>query len=117
MINVYDNANELAAALKKTEQYQDYIRLKEEVLAEEANKKMIADFKKLQFEAQAIALSGKEPPEDLMEKIRKVGEVLQFNPQISEFFTAEYKLNTLVSELYKIVFGEITDMDAGLFEE
>ncbi len=117
MINIYDNANEMAAQLKKTDQYINYKRVKDEVFAEESNKKMIADFKKLQFEAQAMALSGQEPPADLMEKIQKLGEVLQFNPKITEYFAAEYQFNSLISELYKIIFGEVSELDAGLFGE
>ena len=117
MVNIYDNANEMAAQLKQTEQYQAFVKMKDEVLADEGNKKMISDFKKLQFEAQAISLSGQEPPKELMDKIQKVGEVLQFNPRLTEYFAAEYRLNTLVSELYKIIFGGVSDISAGLFEE
>jgi cell fate (sporulation/competence/biofilm development) regulator YlbF (YheA/YmcA/DUF963 family) len=117
MVNIYDNANELAAALKRTEQVQEYNKVKEEVFAEESNRKMISDYKKLQFEAQGRLLAGEEPPAELMEKMRKMGEVLQFDPRIAEFFAAEYKLQTLVMELYKIIFAEVGDMTGGMFEE
>ncbi len=117
MVNIYDNANEMAALLKQTEQYKEFQKIKSEVMEDEANKKMISGFKKLQFEAQAMSLSGQEPPKELMEKIQKLGEVLQFNPKITEFFTAEYRFNTLVSELYNIIFGEVSDLGAGLFDE
>jgi len=110
MVNIYDKANELAALLKESDEYTSYKAKKEEVYADEANKKMIGDFKKLQFEAQATYLAGKEPPAELMEKIQKTGEVLQFNPKITEFFAAEYRLNTLVSDLYKLIFSDMTDI-------
>lgn len=116
MVNIYDNANEMAAQLKKTDEFLAFDKIKKEVYADEASKKMIMDYKKLQIEAQAKMLGGEEPPAELMEKIKKTGEVLQFNPKITEFFAAEYRFNVLVSELYKIIFSEVTDLDAGLFD-
>ncbi|MEA4853586.1 MAG: YlbF family regulator [Christensenella sp.] len=116
MVNAYDKANELASIIKQTEEYKNYLKIKDEVYADEANKKMIKDYKKLQFEAQAAYLTGQEPSADLMDKIKKMGEVLQFNPKITEFFAAEYKFNSLVSDLYKII-GEACDVGANMFDE
>lgn len=117
MSNIYDNANEMAALLKKSDEFQELKQIKDEVFEEESSKRMIADFKKLQFEAQAMSLSGQEPPQELMEKIQKMGEVLQLNPKVTEYFTAEYRLNTLVTDLYKIIFEDVTDLGDGLFDE
>lgn len=116
MVNVYDKANELASLIKQSEEYKEYNRIKDEVYEDEQNKRMIKDYKKLQFEAQAAYLTGQEPEKDLMDKIQKMGEVLQFNPKITEFFTTEYKFNTLVSDIYKII-GDACDVGANMFEE
>lgn len=113
MVNIYDKANELAVLLKDNEIYKEYQKIKEEVFADETNKKMIDDFKKLQFEAQAMYLAGQTPSPDLLDKIQKIGEVLQFNPKITQFFSAEYRFNTLISDLYKIIFGDVTDFNFG----
>lgn len=110
MINLHDKANELGKLLQASEEYLAFQKVKSEVYEDEANRKMIEDYKALQFEAQATMLAGQEPPAELMDKIRKVGEVLQFNPKITEFFTLEYKFNTLVSDLYKLIFGGVTDI-------
>ena len=116
MINIYDKANELASLIKQSEEYKAYDKIKDEVYEDEQSKRMIKDYKKLQFEAQAAYLTGKEPEAELMEKIQKMGEVLQFNPKITEFFSAEYKFNTLVSDIYKII-GEACDGGANMFDE
>ncbi len=113
---VYDKANELADLIRRSDEYKSYKSLKDELYADESNKKMLTDYKKLQFEAQAIYLSGKEVPEETMDKLKKLGEVLQFNPKISEYFSAEYKFNTLISDIYKII-GEACDIDVDLFKE
>ena len=86
MVNVYDKANELASLIKQSEEYEEYTKIKDEVYEDEQNQRMIKDYKKLQFEAQAAYLTGQEPEAELMNKIQKMGEVLQFNPKITEFF-------------------------------
>jgi cell fate (sporulation/competence/biofilm development) regulator YlbF (YheA/YmcA/DUF963 family) len=113
---IYDKANELADMIRRSDEYKEYKKLKDELYANEANKKMLTDYKKMQFEAQAVYLSGKEVPADTMDKLKKLGEVLQFNPKITEYFTAEYKFNTLISDIYKII-GEACDIDLDLFKE
>ena len=116
MVNDYDKANELASLIKQSEEYEEYTKIKDEVYEDEQNQRMIKDYKKLQFEAQAAYLTGQEPEAELMNKIQKMGEVLQFNPKITEFFSAEYKFNTLVSDIYKII-GDACDVGANMFEE
>ena len=116
MVNVYDKANELASLIKQSEEYKEYTKIKDEVYEDEQNQRMIKDYKKLQFEAQAAYLTGQEPEAELMNKIQKMGEVLQFNPKITEFFSAEFKFNTLVSDIYKII-GDACDVGANMFEE
>lgn len=116
MVNVYDKANELASLIKQSEEYKEYTKIKDELYEDEQNQRMIKDYKKLQFEAQAAYLTGQEPETELMNKIQKMGEVLQFNPKITEFFSAEYKFNTLVSDIYKII-GDACDVGANMFEE
>ncbi|MEF9988582.1 MAG: YlbF family regulator [Christensenella sp.] len=116
MVNVYDKANELASLIKQSEEYKEYSKIKDEVYEDEQNQRMIKDYKKLQFEAQAAYLTGQEPNAELMDKIKKMGEVLQFNSKITEFFAAEYKFNTLVSDLYKII-GDACDVGANMFDE
>ena len=77
---------------------------------------MLIDYKKLQFEAQAVYLSGREPEPAAMEKLKKLGEVLQFNQDVTQFFAAEYRFNTLIGDIYKII-GDACDLDLGMLHE
>ena len=113
---IYDKANELAALIKDSQEFKAYKKLKDELFADAGTKKLLTDYKKMQFEAQAMYLSGKEIPADIMDKLKKAGEVLQFNPKVTEFFTAEYKFNTLVSDIYKII-GDACEIDVDMFKE
>ncbi len=100
---VYDKAHELAAQIKQSEEYKEYDRLKAPVMADETNRKLITEYKKLQLEAQAAYLSGSEPNNDMMDKLKTLGGLLGFNPDVAAYLAAEYKLQTMVGDVYKII--------------
>ena len=113
---VYDKAHELANEIKESDDYKAYIRLKTLVTADDSTKALLSDYKKLQMEAQASYLTGKEPSEETMDKLKKLGEVLNFNSDVTAFFAAEYKFQTLISDVYKII-GDACDMGLNFLSE
>lgn len=110
---VYDKAHELAKELKKCPEYLEYARLKEAVSADEKTKALLADYKKLQIEAQAAYIAGGETSAETMDKLKKLGEVLAFNQDVTAFFAAEYRFQTLMGDVYKIL-GDACDFGLDL---
>lgn len=113
---VYDTANKLAKEIQDSAEYKEYKRLKEKVTADEQTKSLLKDYKKLQLEAQAAYISGSEPNSESMDKLKKLGEVLAFNHDVTEFFTAEYKFQTLISDVYRII-GDACDLGLDFLKE
>lgn len=113
---VYDKAHELANEIKKNADYIEYAHLKEIVMADEKNKLLLADYKKLQLEAQAMYITGNEPKEETMQQLKKLGELLAFNPDVTAYFAAEYRLQTMVGDIYKIL-GDACDLGFDLLSE
>ncbi|NLT97906.1 MAG: YlbF family regulator [Christensenellaceae bacterium] len=100
---IYDKAHELADEIRKSEEFMTYSRLREQVMADEKTRMLIGDYKKLQLEAQAAYLSGSTPSEETMEKIKQLGGLLAFNKDVAEYLAAEYRLQTIVGDVYKII--------------
>lgn len=115
-MDIYDEANQLAEHIRASEQIQTYRSLKEEVMKDPGNKKLIDHYKELQFEAQKQIVGGHEPPEELMDKIAKMGEVLNFNPRVTEYFVAEYNMRMLAHDMLKII-AEACDLEDSWLEE
>jgi len=113
---VYDKAHDLAKEIQQSDDYQEYAKLKKLVTADEQTKSLLSDYKKLQLEAQASMLSGGEPNEETMDKLKKLGEVLQFKPEVSAYFAAEYKFQTMISDVYKII-GDACDLGLDFLKE
>ncbi len=100
---VYDKAHALADEIKKSGEYQEYARLKELVMADEKNKLLISEHKKLQLEAQAAYFTGGEPSQETMDKLKQLGGLLAFNKDVAEYMAAEYKMQTMIGDVYKII--------------
>lgn len=113
---VYDLANQLAGELKKNEDVKTYLELKEKIMADETNKALMKKYKKMQFEAQTLVMSGGQLTDEQKAEIQKLGEVLQFNQEISAFLAKEFVVNRILSDIYRII-GESVDVDLSFMEE
>lgn len=109
-MNPYDQAHILAKSLTESEEYKEYIRLKEEAYADATNKALLDEFKKLQFRLQAKAASGESLPDDDMQRLQQIGTLLQFNPDVSSFLMAEFRFQRMLSDVFKIL-ADVADVD------
>lgn len=112
---VYDKANELARLIKESEEFKEYKSTKEKALANDTTAALIKEYHKLQISAQAAIVSGNKNDEAL-ERLQKLGELLQMNADASAFLFAEYRLNRMVSDIYKIL-ADAIEVDLGVLEE
>ncbi len=101
MDEVRQKAKELAEALTNSEEYQSFLRAKENVEASSAASKMLNDFIKLQSELQKAHLRGEELSQDKIDQMQKTFELVNFNPYIREYFMADFKLMALMGEIQK----------------
>ena len=51
-MNVYDQAHALARSLKESDEYREYMRLKDLAYADETNKALLDEYKRLQYQMQ-----------------------------------------------------------------
>lgn len=109
-MNVYDNAHELANALKNSNEFTEFKAAKEIVEKDEKTKEMLYDFKKKQFELQTEHMSGKEPAQEKIVNLRNLYNILIADANISKYFEAEFKFSQMISDVYKII-GEAVEMD------
>lgn len=111
---IYDNAKKLAEEMRNSEEYRSYRAARDRAYSNESTKNLIGEFHKLQMKAQANAITHEQDPE-LTEKLQKLGEILQFDRDASDFLMAEYRLNTMIGDVYKIL-AEAIDIDLSALE-
>ena len=102
-MNPYDKAHELAACLKDSEEYREYIRLKEVAYDDDTNRALLDEYKRLQFRVQAKAAAGETMPEADFQRLQQIGTLLQFNSDVSAYLLAEFRFQRMLSEIFKIL--------------
>lgn len=111
---VYDTAKQLARELQESQEYRLYRDAKETAMENDSTRALLDEYHKLQFQAQAAAVSGKQDGETL-QKLQKIGEVLQFDSSASAFLLAEFRLNRMLADVYKTL-AEAVDVDLSRLE-
>ena len=109
-----DDARILADKLKASEEYRNYRESKERAYAQPSTAALLDEFSALRVKAQAAAVAG-TPDAETTEKFQRLGELLQFDAAAAEYLMAEYRLNELLGEIYRIL-AEAVGLDLGALE-
>lgn len=115
-MNPYDQAHELARALKESEEYREYIRLKQAAYDDGTNKALLDEYKRLQFRMQARMAAGETMPEEDFQRLQQIGALLQFNPDVSAYLMAEFRFQRMLSDIFKIL-ADVAGVDLDMLTQ
>ena len=109
-MKVYDKANELAKDLKESEEYIAYKQIKEEVYQNPELKNKVEEFEKIRYDAQVMAIQGKQQDADKMQKMQELYNILLNEPKIKDYFDKEVRFNVLLADVNKIIGEAVKDV-------
>ncbi len=115
-MNPYDQAHALARALKESEEYAEYMRLKQVAYDDNTNKALLDEYKRLQFRMQAKLASGENMPEEDLQRLQQIGALLQFNPDVSAYLMAEFRFQRMLSDIFKIL-ADVAGVDLDMLSQ
>lgn len=107
-MKIYDEAHNLAKAIKDSEEYQNYKKLHDEINNQESVKSELQLFQTQQIELQKRQLSGEKLTEEDLASAQSIYDELIKNEIVAQFFDAERKLNLVMADVSKIL-GEVMD--------
>lgn len=107
---VYDQANELAKAIKESKEYLEYKKAKEEVKSIPEMKEKIDEFEKIRYETQVLTIQGEEQSEEKMKKLQELYQILMQNPKVKEYFDIEVRFNVMLADINKIIGEAVKDV-------
>lgn len=105
-MNVYDQAHNLAQAVRESEEFKQYDQLKKVVDQNEELSKMIKDFQSKQFEVQAKQMMGEEAAPDMNQQIQNLYQIIMKDPMAAQYMQAEMRFQLMMNDVYKIL-GEV----------
>ncbi|MDO4834043.1 MAG: YlbF family regulator [Bacillota bacterium] len=111
-MNVYDQAHQLAAAIKESEECKQFNDVKAKVEANPELDAAIKDFIKQQFEFQTKQMMGQEPDQDAFVRLQQLSAVLMQDPLTGQYLQNQMIFSRMMSDVYKII-GDAADFGVG----
>lgn len=115
-MNPYDQAHALAKSLKESEEYREYIRLREVAYESDTNHALLDEYKRLQFRLQAKMAAGETMPEEDFQRLQQIGTLLQFNQDVSAYLLAEFRFQRMLSDIFKIL-ADVAGVDLDMLAQ
>lgn len=109
-MNVYDEVNNLARALKECREFTEYKEAKDKVKSAEGLRTKIDEFEKIRYEEQLLALQGEKQSEEKMKKLQELYQILVQNPDVKDYFDKEVRFNVMMADVNKIIGDAIKDV-------
>jgi cell fate (sporulation/competence/biofilm development) regulator YlbF (YheA/YmcA/DUF963 family) len=109
-MSIHDKAHELAKAIKESTEVADITNAMKLVETDPEAKAMLDNFRNGQLELQQRMMSGDMPPQEEMEKMEKLFEVLNMNLGIRRLFDAERRLSVVIEDVNKIITESLSQL-------
>ncbi|MCL1810085.1 MAG: YlbF family regulator [Clostridiales bacterium] len=110
-MNVYNEAHNLAKAIRESEEYKQYEAMKKRVAGNPAMIEMLNDFQAKQFELQAKLMMGEALPDGTNAHIQELYGIMMKDPLTAQYMQCEIRFSMMMNDVYKIL-GEV--MGVGL---
>jgi cell fate (sporulation/competence/biofilm development) regulator YlbF (YheA/YmcA/DUF963 family) len=112
-MNVYDQAHILAKAMRESEEFKEYERLREPAYSDSTNKALLDEYKRLQYRLQATMAAGQTMNEQDFQRMQQIGALLQYNQEARDYLLAEFRFQKLLADIYKIL-ADVAGIDLGM---
>lgn len=102
-MNVYDEAHNLATAIKESQEYKEYNAIKAEAEQDEQFMQMLKDLQTKQIEMQTAQMMGQEVNPDLMNQMQTVYSMLSTKPFAAKYLEAEARFSMMMKDIIDIL--------------
>lgn len=106
-MSVEASARRLKKKVKNSQEYQNYLELREKIMEKEGSKKMLLDYQNLMMKMQTKRMSGEELTEADKEKLQNLQNFIEINNNVKKYLEAEYALSQMINNVQKIIFSDI----------
>lgn len=109
-MNVYDEANSLAKAIRESSQLKRYEAAIKAIEGNSTHEQMVKDFMRSQYEMSRAQMEGREISAEQREAFNALYQTMSNVSQVSEFIQSQLSYAVMMQDLSKII-SEATDVD------
>ena len=107
-MNVYDQAHQLAAAIRESEEFKQFDATKKQIEANPDLDNAIKDFMTKQLEVQTAQMMGQQIDSEAFSQLQQLSMVLMQDPLAANYLQCQMRFTVMMSDVYKII-GEVSD--------
>lgn len=96
-------SDQLAAAIRRSEEYLTYKQLKDDVMADATNQALLNEYQRLQTKLQMAAVMGADATEDDVQRFKQLSALLMMNASIAQYLLAQMRVQQMMSEVFQTV--------------
>ncbi|MDR1068909.1 MAG: YlbF family regulator [Clostridiales Family XIII bacterium] len=111
MTNIHDMARALAEAMKNSEEYAQYIAVKNKASQNAELSDAINDLHEKQFDMQRRQMNGEELGAEIMGQMQNLTQILMRDPVAAEYMQAEVRFTLMVNDVYEIIAEAVKTSD------
>ena len=102
-MNVYDEAHSLAKAIKESNEFKEFDRIRKEVDKDKECSDMLKELTELQVQLQTTQLTGQQPDKDVFARFQSLSAMVMTKPLAAQYLQAQMAIATLMNDVFGIV--------------
>ena len=101
--SIREATEQLAKALRDSDECRQFLALKEEVMASETNRALLKEYQRTQTRLQMAAVGGQTADSDDVERFSKLSTLLYMNTEVAQYLVAQLRVQQLAGEVFQSV--------------
>ena len=102
-MNVYDEAHGLARAIKESNEFLEFDRMRKEVEKDPDVSQMLGELQKLQIELQTAQMTGNQPDQNTLSRLQSLSTMLATKPLAAKFMQTEAAFSVMMNDVFRII--------------
>ena len=102
-MNVYDEAHSLAKAIKESNEFKEFDRMRKAVDDDKETSDMLKELTELQMQLQTAQVVGQQPDKDLFARYQSLNTMAMTKPLAMQYLQAQFALATMMNDVFGIV--------------
>ena len=108
-MNVYDEAHSLARAIKESNEFKEFDRIRKEVDNDKECSDMLKELTELQVQLQTAQLAGQQPDKDMFARFQSLSTMVMTKPLAAQYMQAQGTFMVMINDVFGII-GEAMGM-------
>lgn len=109
-MNFYDKVHEMVRAFKETNEFKEYMELKNKLKSEKEAYEKLKEFKEKQKSYQLEYIDGKAQDKESLDEMQNLYSIVIQNETSRKLLENEMKINVMLADMQKIIGDALKDI-------